>query len=130
DASQERDLVADFEAIGRELVLFDPALGRKEQVVAANKIDVPEARGRAEALRKKLARRKVRVHLISGATGEGTKELLDAVVRALDGAVTPQPFDKDLAPEPDGGEPRSERLEDDRERDVAEKALRTGRSKP
>src|SRR5881227_2766362 len=101
DASQERDLVADFEAIGRELVLFDPALGRKEQVVAANKIDVPEARERAEAFKKKLARKKIRVHLISGVTGEGTQELLDAMVRALEAAETPQPFDKDLAPGPE-----------------------------
>jgi GTP-binding protein len=129
DASQDRDLIADFEAVRRELVLFDAALGRKEQVVAANKIDVPEARERAEAFRKKLARKKIRVHLISGATGEGTKELLDAVVRVLDGAEAPQPFDKDLAPAPDAGERRPERLEDDRERDSAEKALRTERSK-
>jgi GTPase len=130
DASQDRDLMSDFEAIRRELVLFDPALGRKEQVVAANKVDVPEARERAEAFRKKLARKKIRVHLISGATGEGTKELLDAVVRVLDGAEAPQPFDKDLAPEPEPGGPRPERVEDERERDSAEKAQRrTGRSK-
>src|SRR5881628_3553016 len=45
-ASQDRDLLADFDAINRELELFDPALGRKAQVVAANKIDVPEARER------------------------------------------------------------------------------------
>jgi GTP-binding protein len=129
DASQDRDLVADFEAIRRELVLFDEALGRKEQIVAANKIDVTEARERAEAFRKKLARKKIRVHLISGATGEGTKELLDAVVRALDAAEAPKPFDKDLAPQPDAGDGRRERLEDERARDSAEKAQRrTGRS--
>jgi len=131
DASQDRDLVADFEAIRRELVLFDEALGRKEQIVAANKIDVPEARERAEAFRKKLARKKIRVHLISGATGEGTKELLDAVVRDLDAAEAPRPLDKDLAPRPDAGDRRpGKRLEDERERDTTEKAQRrTGRSK-
>ncbi|TMA19185.1 MAG: GTPase ObgE [Deltaproteobacteria bacterium] len=130
DASQDRDLVADFEAIRRELLLFDSALGRKEQVVAANKIDVPEARERAEAFKKKLARKKIRVHLISGATGEGTSELLDAVVRALDAAEAPQPFEKDLAPGPDVAEPRRKRLDDERERDSAEKAQRrAGRGK-
>src|SRR5436305_6953795 len=130
DASQDRDLVADFEAIRRELLLFDKALGRKEQVVAANKIDVPEARERAEAFKKKLARKKIRVHLISGATGEGTSELLDAVVRALDAAEAPQPFEKDLAPGPDAAEPRRKRLDDERERDSAEKAQRrAGRGK-
>jgi GTP-binding protein len=130
DASQDRDLVADFEAVRRELLLFDAALGRKEQVVAANKIDVPEARERAEAFRKKLARKKIRVHLISGATGEGTKELLDAVIRALDQAEAPRPFDRDLAPEPEPGDRRPTRLVDERERDSTEKALRrTARSK-
>src|SRR5207248_2795593 len=78
DASQDRDLVADFDAINRELELFDPALGRKSQVVAANKIDLPEARARGEELRKKLKRRKIDVHLVSGATGEGLAELVDS----------------------------------------------------
>ena len=124
DASQDRDLVTDFEAIRKELVLFDPALGRKEQVVAANKVDVPEARERAEALRKKLARKKIRVHLISGATGEGTEQMLDAVVGALDRAALPQPLDKDLAPEPEETDEAPERLIDDRARDVLEKSRR------
>src|SRR5256885_1071630 len=130
DASQDRDLVGDFEAIRRELLLFDAALGRKDQVVAANKIDVPEARDRAEAFRKKLARKKIRVHLISGATGEGVPGLLDATVRALDSAAVPQPFDKDANPAPEGAAPRRERLDDERDRDSAEKAeRRAGRAK-
>ena len=95
DASQDRDLVADFDAINRELELFDEALARKPQVVAANKIDVPEARERAAALQKKLRRRKIAVHAISGATGEGLPELLDATVRVLDTAPMPAPLDSD-----------------------------------
>src|SRR5439155_923107 len=81
-----------------ELGLFDPAVRRKTQVVAANKIDVPEARERAQELAKKLKRRKIPVHLVSGATGEGLPELLDAMVRALDGAGIPQPLERDLHP--------------------------------
>ena len=103
DASQDRDLVADFDAINRELELFDPALGRKPQIVAANKIDIPDARERAEAFRKKLARRKIDVHLISGAAGEGLPELLDATVRALDSAPLPAPLERDLHPAPSSG---------------------------
>src|SRR5690349_18578811 len=133
DASQDRDLVADFDAINRELTLFDPALGRKAQVVAANKIDVPEGRERAKAFRRKLTRRKIDVHLISGATGEGIDALLDAVVRALDSAPLPAPLERDVGassatehfPEP--------RLEDERERDRREREERaprlTGRQK-
>ena len=98
DAAQDRDLVADFDAINRELALFDPALGRKAQVVAANKIDVPEGRERAEELRKILKKRKVAVYLVSGATGEGMPELLDATVRALDSAPMPAPLERDVNP--------------------------------
>src|SRR3954453_19814429 len=98
DASQDRDLAADFDAINRELELFDPALGRKAQVIAANKIDVPEARDRAEELRKKLKKKKIDVHLVSGATGEGLPELLDATVRALDAAPMPAPLERDVTP--------------------------------
>jgi len=98
DASQDRDLVADFDAINRELSLFDPALGRKPQIVAANKIDIPEARERAGELRKKLKRRGVEVHLVSAATGEGLQELLDATVRTLDSAPMPAPLERDVHP--------------------------------
>jgi GTP-binding protein len=98
DASQDRDLVADYEAINRELELFDPALGRKAQIVAANKIDVPEARERAEAFAKKLKRKKIAVQLVSGATGEGLPALLDATVLALDRAPLPAPLERDTNP--------------------------------
>ena len=125
-AAPGRDLVADFDAINRELELFDPALRRKTQVVAANKIDVPEARERASELAKKLKRRKIRVHLVSGATGEGLPELLDAMVRALDAAGAPQALERDLHPEePAGEQPVPE--EDEREIDREEKA---GRAPP
>jgi len=132
DASQDRDLVADFDAINNELALFDPALGRKPQVVAANKIDLPEARERAEALRKKLKRRKIEVHAISGATGEGLDELLDATVRALDAAPMPAPLERDVHPvaaEADEAAP----VVDEREIDRRERQQRapplTGRMK-
>jgi len=131
-AAHERDPVADFEAINRELALFDPALGRKPQVVAANKIDVPEGRERAQEFARTLKRRKVPVHLVSGATGEGLPELLDAIVQALDRAGLPQPLERDLRPlreEPAADEP----LSDEREIDRREKKERapplTGRDK-
>jgi GTP-binding protein len=98
DASQDRDLLADYDAINEELTLFDPALGRKTQIVAANKIDVPEARERAEGFARKLKRRKIVIHLVSGATGEGLPALLDATVLALDRAPIPAPLERDLNP--------------------------------
>jgi GTPase len=117
DASQDRDLVADFDAINQELSLFDPALGRKAQVVAANKIDVPEGRERAEELRKKLKARKVVVHLVSGATGEGMPELLDATVSALDAAPMPMPLERDVNPIAAEAAPEAAPIADEREID-------------
>jgi len=122
-AAPGRDLVADFDAINRELELFDPALRRKAQVVAANKIDVPEARERAQELAKKLKQRKVPVHLVSGASGEGLPELLDAMVHALDAAGLPQPLERDLHPE-DSPDEQPVAEEDEREIDGKEKAER------
>ena len=94
----DRDLVAGFDAINRELELFDPALRRKPQVVTANKIDLPDARASASEFAKKLKRRRINVHLVSAATGEGLDELLDAMVRALDAAGLAQPLEQDLTP--------------------------------
>jgi GTP-binding protein len=109
DASAlERDLVEGFDAINRELELFDPALRRKPQVVAANKIDLPEARERAADFQRKLKRRKIEVRLVSAATGEGLDELLDAMVLALDAAGMPQPLERDLRSEGRDGEPMSD----------------------
>ena|GEM_PF-20113 len=91
-----RDLLADFDAINRELYMFDRGLAEKSQVIAANKIDVgPEAREAAEAFQAALGKRGLHVHLMSGATGEGVPELVDAMVRALEGAPMPSPFDHD-----------------------------------
>ena len=136
DASQDRDLLADFDAINRELALFDPVLGRKAQIVVANKIDVTEARERAAAFAKKLQRRKIAVHQISGATGEGVPALLDAAVRSLDQAGMPPPLARDsTGAGPDAPPERTPRtrLEDERELDRKAKAQRapklTGREK-
>ena len=133
DASRDRDLVADFDAINRELELFDPALGHKSQVVAANKIDLPEARARGEELHKKLKRRKIDVHLVSGATGEGVAELVDATMRALDSAPMPSPLQRDVHPTAPDETGNAEAVEDERELDSRARARRapplTGRQK-
>jgi len=95
DAAQDRDLVADYDAINRELELFDPALRRKPQIVAANKLDIPEAGPRAKAFAHVLAGRGVPVHLISGVTGQGVDALLDAMMAEIDRAGPPEPLTSD-----------------------------------
>jgi GTP-binding protein len=81
-----RSPLRDFDAIQRELRLHSPALAEKPQIVAVNKVDVPDARRAASALRRALGRRKagpIVVHAISSVTGEGLGALLDAVAGVL-----------------------------------------------
>jgi GTPase len=79
---------ADLDAINRELALYSPVLAEKPQIVAVNKVDVPEARKGVAALGKALARRKKGpkdVLALSAVTGEGLDALLDAVGKAVFG---------------------------------------------
>jgi GTPase len=71
--------LGDWSTTNRELELFDPELGAKPQIVVANKIDIPEAREKAELLQEKLPERYRPVHLISAATGEGVRALMQKV---------------------------------------------------
>jgi GTP-binding protein len=75
----EQDPLADWKTINRELELFDPDLGAKPQIVVANKIDLPEARANAKILAKKLPRQYRPLRVISAATTEGLKELVQVI---------------------------------------------------
>jgi GTP-binding protein len=76
DPTEGREPLADFDTINAELRKFDPELAERPQVVALSKADLPEVREAWPALRKRFARRKIHLHLVSAATGEGVRELL------------------------------------------------------
>lgn len=79
-----RDPKDDFKVINRELKLFNPALSKRPQVVALNKVDISEARSAAGELLKFFKRKGINVFKISSATGEGLKELTDYVGGAVE----------------------------------------------
>jgi GTP-binding protein len=84
DASASgRTPLRDYEAMNRELALYDPALAARPQLVVLNKIDLPDVRKRRKQIAGLFARRGIAVHAISAATGEGTAELLESIWRAL-----------------------------------------------
>jgi len=84
DASEgDRAPTRDYETLNRELRLYSEALSQKPQIVAATKVDIPEARERAEAFASELKSRGIDCFLISPATGEGLAPLLDAAARVL-----------------------------------------------
>ena len=73
----------DFEAVNRELALHSPELGSKQQLVALNKVDLPEVR---DGLAEKLApfeREKKEVIPISALSGEGVQGLIERVAERM-----------------------------------------------
>jgi GTP-binding protein len=78
-----RDPLKDMTTLNKELKAYSAELASKPQIIAANKADLPEARERALELEKKLKRKKLKLHIISAATGEGLKELLNDVAKVL-----------------------------------------------
>jgi GTP-binding protein len=80
DASSE-DPVADYETVRREMELYDPRIVEKPEIIALNKVDLPEAREAAETLRGAFPGKEVLE--LSGATQEGTRELLQRLMRLL-----------------------------------------------
>ena len=78
-----RDPVEDLHTVRRELELFQPALAAKPQLVAANKMDAVDDAARVEALERRAGELKLPFFRISGATGAGVPELLEAMWHRL-----------------------------------------------
>ena len=81
--SSGRDPVEDFDTICDELARFDPLVAAKPQIVAANKIDALDDPSRLEHVQRHVRRKRLPCFSISGVTGEGVAELLEAVWRDI-----------------------------------------------
>ncbi|MBI3252070.1 MAG: Obg family GTPase CgtA [Candidatus Omnitrophica bacterium] len=68
-----RDPVSDYEKLNEELAAYSPLLAAKEEILAANKMDIPEARGNLKKFEQKIRKE---VYPISAVTGEGVEALL------------------------------------------------------
>jgi len=68
-----RDPISDYQKLNLELSEYSPVLAEKQQIIVANKIDLPEARENLTAFRKKIRKK---VFPISAVTGEGLPALL------------------------------------------------------
>lgn len=88
--------LADYSQIMSELALFDDALTDKPQIVALNKVDLPDVAARMPELRRKFARIKVELMGVSAVTGAGARELLFAADKLL--ASVPEPAESEVLP--------------------------------
>jgi GTP-binding protein len=81
-----RHPVEDLDVVRRELELFQPVLAMKPQLVAANKIDTlvePDTNPRVADLRRRARDLHLPFFAISGATGAGLPDLLEAMWQRL-----------------------------------------------
>lgn len=81
-----RDPVGDFEIVCAELAAFSPALARRRQILAANKIDLLAGdEGRLKRVKALGRRRRIPVYPFSALTGRGLKPLVRAMADLLSG---------------------------------------------
>ncbi|SDK40566.1 GTPase ObgE [Sediminibacillus albus] len=82
-ATEGRDPYQDYLAINKELKEYDLTLENRPQIIAANKMDMPEAEENLNAFKAKMTE-EVSVYPISTITREGIRELMFAVADMLD----------------------------------------------
>jgi len=75
NGNEEKPL-EDMMKVNDEIVSYDPLLARKPQIVALNKIDLPEVRQRLTGIRKEIKNAGIKAFYISAETGEGVAELM------------------------------------------------------
>jgi GTPase len=78
-----RDPLADFVTINEELAAYDPDMASKPMLVALNKVDISEAQENLPRLEAELGSQGYRLFPISGATGQGVPQLMQAVATEL-----------------------------------------------
>jgi len=70
------DPLADYAQINTELALFDPELGKKPQVVALNKIDLPEVAERLPLIEKAFKQKNVSLNPVSAVSRQNLIDIL------------------------------------------------------
>jgi GTP-binding protein len=85
------DPLADFSQINTELALFDENLSSRPQIVAFNKIDLPEAQERWPALKVELERRGYEMFAMSALTRTGTRDVLYRAAQRVAEMPVPDP---------------------------------------
>jgi GTPase len=79
-----RDAVSDYETVNRELASYNPDLATRPQFVVATKIDALDEPARLESVKESAVKDGKPFFAISSATGEGVRELINAVSAKLE----------------------------------------------
>ena len=79
----ERDPVADYKTILKEIMLYNSDLAQRKQVVVASKVDALQNPKNLTRLKAMCARRRVPFQKVSSVTGEGLPELVRLIENIL-----------------------------------------------
>ena len=90
------DPLSHFDQINQELVLFNPALADRPQIVVLNKMDLPEARDRWPEVEAAVQARELTAYAVSAATGEGVHTLMAQVGQMLSNLPRPEPAAEEI----------------------------------
>ncbi len=90
-----RDPIEDFETINKELAAYSSKLARRQQLVVANKMDLPDSAENFELLKEHVTKQGLETMAVSAVTGEGLKELM---WKAYEMAKNYVPEEDDLLP--------------------------------
>ncbi len=94
-----KDVRKVVDAVNEELRLYSEDILQKPQIVAVNKIDIPEVKERMESIRQELESLGHPVYFISAVTREGLDALMDRVGQMVQEAkAAPQPVREEALP--------------------------------
>jgi GTPase len=79
----DRSPARDYQAIRKELELYDPGLAGRPEILVLSKIDLPDTRRELPGLRQAFARRNLPLFPVSAVTGEGVQDLLEAIWKEI-----------------------------------------------
>lgn len=71
-----RDPLEDFKVINKELAEYNKKLSERPQIIALNKIDIPDGRKNIQRVKGRLEEDGYKVFPVSAVTGEGVKDLI------------------------------------------------------
>lgn len=75
--------LSNMDNLNRELALYKPELAQKQQVVAVNKIDLPEVQERLPEMKREFSSRGLQAFFVSAMTGQGVPGLMEAVAQLV-----------------------------------------------
>ncbi len=92
-SSEGRDPFEDYQVIRKELAEFSPKLLNKEEVIIANKMDLPNSKDNLEKFRKKVSKP---IYPISAINNQNLTEVIDALSKLVKNTKEEILYDEDI----------------------------------